>query len=556
MKVLFISPPATSYIEPKVKHEKPLEVALPRIPFEVLAHLDGSIEPIIIDMDWELDKNPGIDFQEIISTQICKYKPDVVLTSIFAQSMTDTIDQITTAVKEEKKDIPIVVGGQALFHLGERVFDLCPNIDAACLEATALKQVIYDIRNKKLCKKIYNGHQYSKMLPSFTPQKLYCGFPLREFIDFYQNKGMKVYAYLENERGCPFHCTFCAAPRIVKERPIEATVAEAEFLLSQGIDTFYLIDFTFGINWRKSKQLLKAFQELRKRYPKFQFRCITRVDFFNQEMAKLLKDAGCYEIGFGIETSSSEVLKKMNKKTTREQNLQAIEIAAKVGLAVRLFLIVGLPGEDIKDLIRFLHEVNGITRNILLQISLFRDIVGQKFEQRLNSGELKRGIMHQLDFRTDGRKYGLDKTEDIVNFILLALAWPSTEISRRGNEELQNKLIKKDGIKIYSGVKNQDGITRRNDIILIDIGEKKLLYVPEGVSVKIRQCLMECSDDYFEFLTLADGRYSLDQLTDKLLLYWSKGQPNKKIKKLKERRIKEIFKSLLEAGFIQIKQRR
>lgn len=556
MKALFISPPATSYIEPKFEYERPLEVALPRIPFEVLAYVDNSVETGIVDLDWEMDKYPDKDYRQIISEKIRKHKPDVVLTSILAQSMTDTIDQITIAVKQEKGDIPVIVGGQALPHLQQRVFSLCPNIDAACLEANSLNQIIYDVRSKKLAKKIYNGHPYATRLPSFTPRRLYRGFQLREFIDFYQCRGIKIFAYLENERGCPFHCTFCAAPRFIKERQIEATVAEAEYLLSQGINAFYLTDFIFGLNRRKSKQLLRAFQDLRQHYPKFHFRCVTRADFIDQKMAELLKNAGCYEIAFGIETSSTEALGSIHKGITREQNLEAISVAAKAGVSVRLFLIIGLPGEDFSDLIRFLHEVNGITRDILLQISLARDIIGEKFEERINSGGLYRGNMHQLDFRTDGRQHGLDKTEDIVNFILLALAWPSTEISRKENRELQDRLLVNRGVHVYNGAENRNGFARREDIILLDMSEKKIIYVPHGVSVKIRQCLMECSDDFFKFLVFADGRHGLDQITDKLLSHRSNIESYDKIKDAKKRRIREIFRSLLENELIQTNKRR
>jgi len=161
----------------------------------------------------------------------------------------------------------------------------------------------------------------------------------------------------------------------------------------------------------------------------------------------------------------------------REQNLEAILVAAKAGLGIRLFLIIGLPREDISDLFRFLHEVNGITKNVLLQISLYRPIVGELFEQRITSGDLRRGTMHQLDFRTDCRRYGLDRTQDIVNFILLALAWPSTEISPEGNRRLQDRLLVNGGVRIHSGIAGQNGVARRDDIILLDAGERKLVYM-------------------------------------------------------------------------------
>lgn len=517
-RVLFLSPPATAFVESSDACERHLEVALPRIPFEVLAHIGDGIESMIVDLDWEIDKSPNTPFDELIYTIIRRHEPDVVLTSIYAQSMCDVTTQITTAVKDIDANIPVIVGGQAIAHLQEGIFTLCPDIDIACESALSLSQALKEVRTGDVRKRLLRSPQMLMELPSYSPEFLYRGFPIAEFVDYYNGKGTRVIGYLENQRGCPYRCSFCAAKRPIQERAIEATVAEAIYLLSCGISTFYLIDLTFGVNKSKTEELLNAFESLKMKFPEFRFRCITRVDYLTETLARQLIDSGCYEVGLGIESSSNEVLSKIRKRTSRFDNLQAITNAASAGLAVRLFVILGLPGDDITELYQFLHEVNAVTNEVLLQPSLLRNIGGPHVRTMIESGELHRGIMHQLDFRTDGRRFGLDKDEDIVNYILLSLAWPSTEISRHGDPDLQKRLVTRSDLNFYGGSNGHGGVSRLNNLILIDTGERKLVYVPRGTSIKIRQCLSQCSMDFFEFLVMADGSRDIEQIKNKLLI--------------------------------------
>ena len=68
------------------------------------------------------------------------------------------------------------------------------------------------------------------------------------------------------------------------------------------------------------------------------------------EMAKLLSDIGCIEVGFGAESGSQRILNGIYKKTTVEENVKFIEICNKYGIRVKAFIILGLPGEDLASI--------------------------------------------------------------------------------------------------------------------------------------------------------------------------------------------------------------
>jgi radical SAM superfamily enzyme YgiQ (UPF0313 family) len=70
-----------------------------------------------------------------------------------------------------------------------------------------------------------------------------------------------------------------------------------------------------------------------------------RVDTVDSDVLKCMKDAGCVAVGLGIESGSQRILDAMNKKTTVEQNITALELAKKIGLEVVVQCIYGYPGE-------------------------------------------------------------------------------------------------------------------------------------------------------------------------------------------------------------------
>ncbi|MEW5694048.1 MAG: radical SAM protein, partial [Candidatus Hydrogenedentota bacterium] len=84
-----------------------------------------------------------------------------------------------------------------------------------------------------------------------------------------------------------------------------------------------------------------------------------RGDLVSAEMLHNMYAGGCRIICFGIETGSQRVLDIVKKGGTVGLNRNAIKMAKSVGLKVKLFVMVGLPGEtedDINRTIEFVRE--------------------------------------------------------------------------------------------------------------------------------------------------------------------------------------------------------
>jgi radical SAM superfamily enzyme YgiQ (UPF0313 family) len=65
---------------------------------------------------------------------------------------------------------------------------------------------------------------------------------------------------------------------------------------------------------------------------------------------RLMRDAGCDSVSFGIESGSPEMLKRIRKRITLDQGRRAVEICRDVGITPHASFMVGLPGETQESL--------------------------------------------------------------------------------------------------------------------------------------------------------------------------------------------------------------
>jgi radical SAM superfamily enzyme YgiQ (UPF0313 family) len=65
-------------------------------------------------------------------------------------------------------------------------------------------------------------------------------------------------------------------------------------------------------------------------------------------MTDLLFEGGCRHIAFGVESGSQQILDAMRKRQTINEIRDGIKNAKASGLVVRVYLIVGFPGETWK----------------------------------------------------------------------------------------------------------------------------------------------------------------------------------------------------------------
>jgi len=98
------------------------------------------------------------------------------------------------------------------------------------------------------------------------------------------------------------------------------------------------------------KRTVDICEEILKRGIKIPWTCLARVNAVNPDILKKMKEAGCWQVIYGIESGDQRLLDKMKKGVTVEQNEQAIQWSKDVGLNVRATFVFGFPGETLESI--------------------------------------------------------------------------------------------------------------------------------------------------------------------------------------------------------------
>lgn len=203
--------------------------------------------------------------------------------------------------------------------------------------------------------------------------------------------GVPVKAFpIINSRGCYYHCNFCASDIIHKQvrfHSVEYVIENIEYLLKNyKFDAFNFVDSMFLGNraWAES-----ICNEIIKRKLKIKWACSVRADSVDKDILKLMKQAGCFYINYGLESGSQRMLDDMNKHIKLEKNYEAVKLTNKAGILVNSAFLVNIPNEieqDIEDTIRFLKTTNvycaGINNLLPLTGSVY-------YKRLLESGKIK-----------------------------------------------------------------------------------------------------------------------------------------------------------------------
>jgi anaerobic magnesium-protoporphyrin IX monomethyl ester cyclase len=146
-------------------------------------------------------------------------------------------------------------------------------------------------------------------------------------------------------RGCLHSCTFCSSWRNWRghrARSGKDIADEIEMLVNKGYHHFVFQDDAFT---QHKGSIVDFCREVVLRDLPIAFFCTTSVDALDVGLATLLKMAGCYGLSAGLESGSQEILDRIGKKMTVEQNEHAVQVAHQVGLAFCALIMVGNRGE-------------------------------------------------------------------------------------------------------------------------------------------------------------------------------------------------------------------
>lgn len=168
-------------------------------------------------------------------------------------------------------------------------------------------------------------------------------------------------------RGCPYLCLYCASKalwtRKVRFRSVERVLEEVSGLYRDGVRLFRLHDDTFTIR----EDRVRRFCDGMKDFPDARWSCDTRVDLLDDDLARRMRAAGCYQVNVGIESGSERIRSMFAKSVDIPRARQLVRTLQRYGIRVATYFMAGFPTETGPEL----DETLALARELSPDIPLF-----------------------------------------------------------------------------------------------------------------------------------------------------------------------------------------
>jgi tRNA-2-methylthio-N6-dimethylallyladenosine synthase len=194
-------------------------------------------------------------------------------------------------------------------------------------------------------------------------------FDLEEhYEDFTPRRFDRVKAWIPVQRGCDYRCTYCIVPTTrgsERSRKLEDVVREAESVVADGMSEVVLLGQTvnsYNDGVHDFGDLLRAVGGV-PGIMRLRFTSPHPNDFSDRVISAMAEtDAVCEHVHLPMQSGSSQVLKRMLRRYTREKYFEcAARLRAAIpGLSLTTDVIVGFPGESDEDFEETLSAVREV----------------------------------------------------------------------------------------------------------------------------------------------------------------------------------------------------
>jgi anaerobic magnesium-protoporphyrin IX monomethyl ester cyclase len=182
-------------------------------------------------------------------------------------------------------------------------------------------------------------------------------------------------------RGCPYRCEFCSSPAVMGKKirgwSVAQVIEELEYLhFDLGVKEISFVDDVFTINRKRTVELCNKIIESQIKITWF---CNARADHINEEVAGVMKKAGCHQAYLGFESGSQKILDIIRKGTTVARLTLGSNILKSYGISRSIGFVLGLPGETDETVSQSIELAKKL-RPDRLQFTRFTPLVGSPLE--------------------------------------------------------------------------------------------------------------------------------------------------------------------------------
>ena len=308
---------------------------------------DHEVEMLRVPMNYSLE-----NFGE----SVLAHAPDVVGLSLTSRQWLRAKELIP--ILRQFYQGPIIVGGlHPTFSSGTVL--KTPGIDYVCIGEgeQAMLEFVEALGQGRAVHGIKNIRAKSEPMPELRPP-----FEALDSLPF-MARDMLAEKYgvvhISTQRGCPYPCTYCAAPRIAdlydggyssygRRRSPGNVIAELT-QIRETVQPNYIVflDDTFTINHR----WVKEFCTLYSGHFRIPFSINARVETINIELLNVLANAGCMHIIYGVESGSERVRRNVLKRNISNEKIKSVfKWTQDAGIMVTANYMLGIPGESKEDI--------------------------------------------------------------------------------------------------------------------------------------------------------------------------------------------------------------
>lgn len=419
MRVLLIMPPMTVHRQSIKRCLIPMGLASIAA---VLEQADGCevsiLDAMVSDYAQEAYEGEYMTYglsDKQISERINQSHPDAVGISCIMSSQLPNVLRVARLSKQAFPKVPVVVGGlhpsffpqDALKSqdvdfvvLGEGEYRFKNLLDCLHRKTTPSMDGIA-FRNDDGSMVVRQPQEKIKELDAlpFPARHL---LPMEDYIKVnislspYPKK--KRVAEVLTSRGCPNRCIFCASSNFwgheFRPRSAENVLNEIRSLKSTyAIEEIEFSDDNLTFDRERMQKLCEGLIPLKLKW------CTPNgvsIDTLDEELLKLMKRSGCYQLTFSLESASERVLKKiMHKHVNLERVPGLVQRAHRLGISTHGTFVMGFPEESLDE----------ISANFKLAYSLMFDSVSFFVVAPLPGSELyaqcrEKGLLKDFDIKS------------------------------------------------------------------------------------------------------------------------------------------------------------
>lgn len=169
------------------------------------------------------------------------------------------------------------------------------------------------------------------------------------------------YTTMITSRGCSGQCIYCTVPFFygarLRYRSTHNVIEELKNIQEEGYREVYFRDENFAFSKERVKEINYGMLDNK---INISWICNARIGILDRESIKLMKEAGCHLIKFGVESGAQAILDRAKKGIRISETREAFLWANETGIDTHAHVMLGMPGENKETIDKTINLIDQI----------------------------------------------------------------------------------------------------------------------------------------------------------------------------------------------------